>query len=100
MGTVWILIAGLAGLVVGGLALWIVERVLARSTLERANSKAAQVLEEARTRAKQTELAAEKDALDARNEAEEEAQKRVQELRREDERLQQRREAVTSVSTG
>jgi ribonuclease Y len=91
---VWILLAGLAGLVVGGITLWIVERVLARSSLERAKSKATQLLEEARTLAKQTELTAEKEALDARNEAEEEAQKRLQELRRQDERLQQRREAV------
>jgi ribonuclease Y len=89
----WI-VAGVLGILVGGLAVVIVERLLAKSRLERANIAITQMLEEAQTRAKEIELVAEREALKARNEAESEVQKRLQELRREDERLQSRRESL------
>ncbi len=91
---IWIVLAGIVGILAGGAGVIVVERVLGRSKLERAEAKADQLVEEAETRAVEIELAAEKEALRARNEAERENKKRLQELRREDERIQSRREAL------
>ncbi len=91
---VWIILAGVVGILIGGVATIVVERVLARSKLDRARMTAAQVMEEAERQATEIELAAEKEALRTRNQAEQENQRKLQELRREDERLQTRREAL------
>jgi ribonuclease Y len=90
----WIALAAILGLLVGGAIVLVAERILARSSLERAQIASAQTIEEAQTRAKEIELAAEKDALQIRNQAEADTQKRLQEQRREDERLQNRRETL------
>ncbi|MBL7198967.1 MAG: ribonuclease Y [Anaerolineae bacterium] len=94
IGGIWVVVAGVIGVLIGGATVVLVERVLSRSKLERTNLTAAKLLEDAQTRSKEIELAAEKGALARRNQAESDAQKRLQELRREDERIQQRREAL------
>jgi ribonuclease Y len=91
---IWIILAGIAGVLVGGLTVIFVERTLAQSRLERAQASAAQALDEAQRRAQEIELEAEKAALQVRDEAEAQTQKKREELQREDERLQQRREAL------
>jgi ribonuclease Y len=91
---IWIVLAGVVGVLVGGAGVIVVERVLLRSKLERSQTRADQLVEEAETRAVEIELSAEREALRARNEAEKENQRRLQELRREDERIQSRREAL------
>ena len=84
---IWNILAGVVGVLVGGFAVVLVERLLARSRLERANLSIEQMLEEAQTKVREIQLQAEKEALRARNDAEADVQKRLQELRREDERL-------------
>ena len=91
---IWIIVAGVAGILVGGAAVIVVERVLSRSRLEQTKMTTTKLVEDAQTKAKEIELAAEKEALNTRNKAEAEIQKRMQELREEDERLHRRREAL------
>ena len=88
---IWTILAGIAGVLVGGLTVIIVERTLAESRLERAQASAAQAIDEAQRQVKEIELAAEKAALQVRDEAEAQGKKKREELQREDERLQQRR---------
>ena len=90
----WIIVAGIAGVSVGCVAVIAVERTLLRSKLEQARAESIKTVEEAETRAKQIRLDAESEAIKARNEADAELQKRMQELRREDQRLQDRRESL------
>ena len=90
----WIILASVLGAVLGGLGVILVENVIARSRLERAQMTATQMIEEAQNKAKEIELAAEKEALEVRGQAEEEIKQRLQELRREDQRLQRRRESL------
>jgi ribonuclease Y len=91
---IWIIVAGVAGILVGGVAVLVVERVLSRSRLEQTKMTITKLVEDAQTKAKEIELAAEKEALNTRNKAEIEIQKRMQELREEDERLHKHREAL------
>ena len=91
---IWIALAGIVGLIAGGAAVIVVERLLAKSRLEHAKMAIVKMHEEAETKTRQIELAAEKDALDTRNRAEAEVQRRLQELREEDERLHKRREVL------
>jgi ribonuclease Y len=87
-------VAGIAGAVLGGGVVLLIERTIAESSLDRAQAKVSQILEEAQNKAQAIELGAEKAAIKARNQAEAEIQKRTQELRQEDERLHQRRETL------
>jgi ribonuclease Y len=91
---IWIIVAGIVGILLGGVAVIVVERVLASSRLEQTKMTIVKMIEEAQTKAKETELAAEREALNTRNQAEADVQKRLGELRKEDERLHQRREAL------
>jgi ribonuclease Y len=91
---VWIIVAGVVGVLIGGVVVTVVERLLAQSRLDRAKLEVNALMEEAQTRAKEIELEAEREALDARNKAEAEYQKRQRELREEDSRLHKRREAL------
>jgi len=92
----WIILAGIAGVAIGSVIVIVVERLLSQSRLERAKNEADKMLKDAGTRAKEIELAAEREALNAREKAEAETQRKQQELRREDERLQKRRETLDS----
>jgi ribonuclease Y len=92
LNAIWIILAGVVGVLVGSITVILVQRVLAKSKLERAELAVAKMVEDAQTRSKEIELAAEKEALQARNRAESEARRRLQDLRREDERLQKRRD--------
>jgi ribonuclease Y len=91
---IWIVVAGIVGVILGSGVVLLVERTIAESRLDRANAKVNQILEEAQNKAQTIELTAEKAAIAARNQAEAEMQKRTQELRQEDERLHKRREAL------
>lgn len=91
---VWMIIAGIVGILAGGGAVYFVQRALAKDKLEQAKAQSQQLVDEAQKRATEIELAAEKQALQVRNDAEEQAQKKLQDLRREDERLQNRRESL------
>jgi ribonuclease Y len=91
---VWIIIAGVVGILAGGGAVFLLQRTLGKSKLEQAEAQAQQLVDDAEKRVTEIELAAEKQALRMRNEAEEQAQKKLQDLRREDERLQSRRESL------
>jgi ribonuclease Y len=91
---IWTIVAGIAGILVGGIAVVVVERLLSRSHLEQSKMTTTKMVEDAQTRAKEIELAAEKEALNTRNKAEADVQRRLQELRQEDERLHKRRETL------
>jgi ribonuclease Y len=91
---VWIIVAGVVGILAGGGAVFLWQRTFAKSTLEQAQTKSQQLVDDAQKRVAEIELAAEKQALRTRNEAEQEAQKKQRDLRREDERLQKRRESL------
>jgi ribonuclease Y len=91
---VWIIVAGIAGVILGSGIVLLVERTIAESRLERAQAKVNQIVEEANNKAQAIELNAEKAAIEARNQAEAETQRRTQELRQEDDRLHKRREAL------
>ena len=91
---VWIILAGIAGVLLGSIGVIVMQRLIGQSRLERTQLERDRMLEEAQARAKETELSAEKDAIGLRNAAEAEVQKRQQELRGEDERLHRRRESL------
>jgi ribonuclease Y len=91
---VWIIIAGAVGILAGGGIVIAVQRVFAKSKLEQAHLQSQQLVDDAQKRVVEIELAAEKQALRTRNEAEQQAQQKLQDLRREDERLQKRRESL------
>jgi ribonuclease Y len=91
---IWTIVAGIAGILVGSVAVVVVERLLSRSRLEQSKIATTKMVEDAQTRAKEIELAAEKEALNTRNKAEADVQRRLQELREEDERLHKRRETL------
>ena len=91
---IWIILAGIAGALAGSAIVLVVQRILGKSRLESANLEASKMTQDAQTKAKEIELAAEKKALNMRNRAEADIQKRQQELRQEDERLHRRRETL------
>ena len=91
---IWIVLACVAGTLIGGIRVLIAQRILAKSRLDQAIKSAQQLVEEAERTANEIELAAQKEALRRLNETEQENQRKAQELRREDERLQGRREAL------
>ena len=91
---IWIVLALVVGLVAGGVGMHLVKERRAKLRLESARTSAQQVVDQAERQAKEIELAAEREALRIRGEAEQENNKKLQELRREDERLQSRREAL------
>jgi len=94
LGWIWIIVPGVVGILAGGGAMFLWQRLFAKSTLEQAQTKSQQLVDDAQKRVVEIELAAEKQALQTRNEAEEQAQRKLQDLRREDERLQKRRESL------
>ncbi|MBN1642496.1 MAG: ribonuclease Y [Anaerolineae bacterium] len=91
---IWIIVAGIAGVLLGSAVVIIVERAIGQSRLERSRLERDRLLEEAQAKATETQLKAEKSAIEARNRAEAEFKRRQQELREEDERLHKRREGL------
>jgi len=91
---VWIIFAGIVGILAGAGLVVLLQRLLGKSKLEQAETKSQQLVDDAQKRVVEIELEAEKQALATRNEAEEQAQRKLQDLRREDERLQKRRESL------
>jgi len=74
---VWIIVAGILGIVLGSAGVIVAQRSVGKSRLERAELERDRIVEEAQARAKETELAAEKEAIELRNAAEADAQKKT-----------------------
>ncbi len=89
-----VVIAGLVGLVIGGVIVVIVERSWASSQLKLTKIRVSQMTEEAETEAKAIRVEAEEQAIQIRTQAEIESNRRIQELRQEEERLQKRRDSL------
>ena len=89
-----VIVAGIVGVVVGGLAITLIQRSLSSSHLKLTKMQISQMTEEAETRARAIRLEAEEQALQIRGKADLENKKRVRELHEEEERLQKRRESL------
>jgi ribonuclease Y len=85
-------LAAAAGIAIG----FAVKAFLERQAIRREESKAGQILAEAREQARQVELAAKDKAIELREAAEAEIERRRKELSNEDERLQRRRSELDS----
>ncbi len=94
VSVVWVILAGILGVFVGGVIVAVFERTFAGSQLRLAKAQAQQITEEANTAAKEIRVQAEEEAIEIRAQAEAESKKRMQELRQEEERLQKRREVL------
>jgi ribonuclease Y len=90
----WVILAGVVGLVVGSIIVAVAERLFASSRLKLSKIKAEQTIEEADTRAKAIRVQAEEEAIQIRSQAESQNKRRLRELREEEERLQKRRDSL------
>ncbi len=95
MGTTLVAaLAGAGGLLVGAIAVFILTRSTASGVLSRAGREARGIVEEAESRARTTDLEAEKAALDHRKETEDELREQRREATRSERRMEQREEAL------
>ena len=94
INAIWVILAGVIGVLCGSFIVIAVERLLSKSKLEEAKATSTKMVRDAQTQVQEIELAAQKEALRIRNQADADAQEKLREQRREDERIQSRREAL------
>jgi ribonuclease Y len=87
-----VLVALLVGLAIGAFAGYVYHRRQAEAKARALDARAANILQQAETQAKEMTLKARDEALKIRDQAEEEAVRRMAELNKEDQRLARRRE--------
>lgn len=91
MDVVNLIVAGLAGLLLGGAAGYFYRQLRLNRAIEQKRSQADRIIDEARDKAREIELEARDEAIRIRDASEAEASRRREELSREDDRLQRRR---------